>query len=196
MGHSPRTAHRRCRPLRHCSRRTHSSSSPGAAGRCSTLITNVVRSSSSRRRGDGGHRSCRRIPRDPRPGPRDDARLAPPRRRAGLPRSRREGDALQARATAREADLDRCPFVQDGPDLTWFTWTGTRIQRTLAGLGIHLGGFRVEDRGIALSFEKAPREACSTATAVRSTPGPSPKHWPQGSHARSRRSTSHSCLDR
>ena len=65
----------------------------------------------------------------------------------------------QARVAAREAELDRCPFVQDGSDLTWFTWTGTRIQRTLAGLGMHLGGFRVEDRGIALSFEKVPREA-------------------------------------
>ena len=65
----------------------------------------------------------------------------------------------QARATAREADLDRCPFIQDGSDMIWFTWTGTRIQRTLAGLGMHLGGFRVEDRGIALSFEKATRDA-------------------------------------
>lgn len=65
----------------------------------------------------------------------------------------------RARATAREADLDRRPFVQDGPDLTWFTWTGTRIQRTLAGLGMHVGGLRVEDRGIALSFEKATGDA-------------------------------------
>ncbi len=65
----------------------------------------------------------------------------------------------QARVTARQADLDLCPFVQEGSDLTWFTWTGTRIQSTLAGLGMHLGGFRVEDMGIALSFEKASRDA-------------------------------------
>jgi ATP-dependent helicase Lhr and Lhr-like helicase len=64
----------------------------------------------------------------------------------------------QARLTAREADLDRCPFVQEGSDLTWITWTGTRIQRTLAGLGMHRG-LRVGDRGIALSFEKASRDA-------------------------------------
>jgi ATP-dependent helicase Lhr and Lhr-like helicase len=65
----------------------------------------------------------------------------------------------QARASAREAELDRCPFIQDGSDVTWFTWTGTRIQHTLSGLGTHLGGFRLEDRGIALSFEKATTDA-------------------------------------
>ena len=65
----------------------------------------------------------------------------------------------QARATAREAEIDRCPFVQEGADFPWFTWTGTRIQRTLAALGMHVGGLRVADRGIALCFEKTAGDA-------------------------------------
>jgi ATP-dependent Lhr-like helicase len=62
----------------------------------------------------------------------------------------------RARQTARDAGLGRQPFMQDGSDVLWFTWTGTRIHRTLTVIGMHLGGFKVEDeRGIALTFEKA-----------------------------------------
>lgn len=61
----------------------------------------------------------------------------------------------QARATAREARLDRHSLIQEGAYVTWFTWTGTRIQRTLAGIGTLLGGLRVEDEGaISLTFAK------------------------------------------
>ena len=59
-----------------------------------------------------------------------------------------------ARAAAREADLSIRSFLQDGPDTIWFTWTGSRIQRTLAGLGLYLGGLKVQDEGIALRFER------------------------------------------
>ena len=46
-------------------------------------------------------------------------------------------------------------FLQDGPDAVWFTWTGSRIQRTLSGRGEFFGGFKVTDEKVALVFEKA-----------------------------------------
>jgi len=61
---------------------------------------------------------------------------------------------LQSRSTAREANLRQTPFIQDGPHAVWFTWTGTKIQRTLYGLGRYFGGFDVSDEGTALAFEK------------------------------------------
>jgi ATP-dependent Lhr-like helicase len=60
-----------------------------------------------------------------------------------------------ARAEARGADLLRRSFLQDGPGTTWFPWTGSRIQRTLAGLGRYFGGLDVQDEGIALTFNQA-----------------------------------------
>ena len=63
---------------------------------------------------------------------------------------------LQARATAAHSGLLRNPFIQDGPDTIWFTWTGTKIQRTLLGLGVHFGRLKVSDERVALVFEKAP----------------------------------------
>jgi ATP-dependent Lhr-like helicase len=60
----------------------------------------------------------------------------------------------QARATAAQSGLLRIPFIQDGPDTIWFTWTGTKIQRTLLGLGAHFGGLKVIDERVALVFEK------------------------------------------
>ncbi len=61
---------------------------------------------------------------------------------------------LQARATAATRDLLRNSFLQDGPDAIWFTWTGSRIQRTLWGLGNYFGGLKVTDEEVALVFEK------------------------------------------
>jgi ATP-dependent Lhr-like helicase len=63
---------------------------------------------------------------------------------------------LQARATAARSELLQNPFIQDGPDTIWFTWTGTKIQRTLFGLATHFGGLRVSDEAVALVFEKVP----------------------------------------
>ena len=60
-----------------------------------------------------------------------------------------------ARAAAREADLGRRSFLQDGSDTIWFTWTGSRIERTLAGLGCHVGGLDIQDEEIALRFAHA-----------------------------------------
>jgi hypothetical protein len=62
---------------------------------------------------------------------------------------------LQARLTAQESGLLRASFLQDGADALWFTWTGSRIQSTLSGLGEFFGGLKVTDESIALVFEKA-----------------------------------------
>jgi hypothetical protein len=59
-----------------------------------------------------------------------------------------------ARAAAHAADLGRQRFLQDGARTVWFTWTGSRIQRTLAGLGQYVASMDVHDEGIALVFEK------------------------------------------
>jgi ATP-dependent helicase Lhr and Lhr-like helicase len=61
---------------------------------------------------------------------------------------------IQARATAADSGLLRNSFLQDGPDAIWFTWTGSRIQGTLWGLGTFFGGLKVIDEGVALVFEK------------------------------------------
>jgi ATP-dependent helicase Lhr and Lhr-like helicase len=62
----------------------------------------------------------------------------------------------QARATARDSGVLRNPFLQDGLDTIWFTWTGSRIQRTLWALGKLSGISTIHDEDIALVFEKTP----------------------------------------
>ena len=59
----------------------------------------------------------------------------------------------EARTFARESDILRYPFFLNGNDTIWFTWSGTRVNRTLLGLGLH-NELRVSDDGIALTFEK------------------------------------------
>ena len=59
----------------------------------------------------------------------------------------------EARTFAREADILRYPFFRNGNDTIWFTWSGTRVNRTLLGLGLH-SRLHVSDDGIALNFEK------------------------------------------
>jgi len=71
-----------------------------------------------------------------------------------------------ARSAAREADLAHRSFLQDGPDIIWFTWTGSRVQRTLAGLGRYKHGLEVQDEGIALTFEKSSESAVREAYRV------------------------------
>ena len=67
---------------------------------------------------------------------------------------KRQEMLLQARSTAQDSGLLRAAFLQDGPDAIWFTWTGSRIQRTLSALGEFFGGLKVTDENIALVFEK------------------------------------------
>jgi ATP-dependent helicase Lhr and Lhr-like helicase len=62
----------------------------------------------------------------------------------------------QARATARDSGVLRNPFLQDGLDTIWFTWTGSRTQRTLWALGKLSGISTIHDEDIALVFEKIP----------------------------------------
>ena len=54
-------------------------------------------------------------------------------------------------------------FLKDGPDTIWFPWTGSRIQRTLVGLGRLVGGMQVQEEGIALKIEKMTEEAIREA---------------------------------
>lgn len=59
----------------------------------------------------------------------------------------------EARAFAQESDILHRPFFRNGNDTIWFTWCGTRANRTLLGLGLYKE-LDVSDEGIALSFEK------------------------------------------
>jgi ATP-dependent helicase Lhr and Lhr-like helicase len=61
---------------------------------------------------------------------------------------------LHARSTARDSGLLTNAFLQDGLDAIWFTWTGSRIQRTLSTLVGYFGGLTITDESIALVFEK------------------------------------------
>ena len=73
-------------------------------------------------------------------------------------------DMLAAsRATARDVRVLEQPFVSDGNDLVWFTWTGSQINRTLMALGSFVAGLRVTDDGIALTFETISEEAVRDA---------------------------------
>ncbi|MBI4243489.1 MAG: DEAD/DEAH box helicase [Planctomycetes bacterium] len=57
-----------------------------------------------------------------------------------------------ARQTSRDARLDEHVFMQDGKSTLWFTWAGSRINRTLWGLAKYIGEFEVYDEDIALNF--------------------------------------------
>jgi ATP-dependent Lhr-like helicase len=61
-----------------------------------------------------------------------------------------------ARQAAYAAGLDRRTLLVEGRDLFWFTWTGTRIQRTLLTYARHLAGLKVRDEHVALAFEDVP----------------------------------------
>jgi len=68
-----------------------------------------------------------------------------------------------ARRTANATDLGEFCFHKEGATTTWFTWTGSRINRTLMALGSFSGGMNVSDEGIALNFERTSiEEICAT----------------------------------
>jgi ATP-dependent Lhr-like helicase len=62
-------------------------------------------------------------------------------------------------------DFARCSGILDGAIVTdsadtyWFTWTGSRTQRALMGMGRFLGGLDVRDDEIALCFERTSPDA-------------------------------------
>ena len=63
-----------------------------------------------------------------------------------------------ARDFARHTGILDNAIVTDGPDTYWFTWTGSRIHRTLMGMGRFLGGLDIRDEDIALCFERTSPE--------------------------------------
>jgi ATP-dependent Lhr-like helicase len=71
-----------------------------------------------------------------------------------------------ARQAARNANLAHRQFHADGHELYWFTWTGTRIQRTLMAFLRESAKFDVSDGGVALIFDHA--EETQVREAIRS----------------------------
>ncbi len=59
----------------------------------------------------------------------------------------------EARTFARKSEILHNPFFRDDENTIWFTWCGTRANRTLLGLGLYKE-LDVVDDGIALTFEK------------------------------------------
>ena len=69
----------------------------------------------------------------------------------------------ESRALAREIGaLDGGP-IGDGPRVLWFTWAGSRVDRTLLAIATTALGLKARDGGIALVFEHA------TEAAVRAS---------------------------
>ncbi|OPZ86984.1 MAG: putative ATP-dependent helicase Lhr [bacterium ADurb.Bin429] len=59
----------------------------------------------------------------------------------------------EARTFAQESNILQYPFFCDGNETIWFTWSGTRVNRTLLGLGLY-HGLSVRDEGVALAFDR------------------------------------------
>jgi ATP-dependent Lhr-like helicase len=60
-----------------------------------------------------------------------------------------------ARSYARTAGILDGSVIREGDTVYWFTWAGSRTNRTLMGLGRFAAGLNVRDEEIALCFEKA-----------------------------------------
>jgi ATP-dependent Lhr-like helicase len=68
-----------------------------------------------------------------------------------------------ARMTAHDVGLTDRPFVHDGANTIWFTWTGSRINRTMMALATFIAGMKVTDDGVALTFEGTTEDAVREA---------------------------------
>ena len=68
-----------------------------------------------------------------------------------------------ARGFAQQAGILASPIITDGSDTYWFTWTGSRANRTLMAMGKYFGDLDVRDDGVALSFARTPPEAVRDA---------------------------------
>ena len=73
---------------------------------------------------------------------------------------------------AKAVGILEYPIFKNGQDVVWFTWTGSKINRTLVGIGRYHLGLNVRDEGIALAFEKATESDIigSYATCLESCP--------------------------
>ncbi|MFH2001892.1 MAG: DEAD/DEAH box helicase, partial [Planctomycetota bacterium] len=70
------------------------------------------------------------------------------------------GRMLQhAREAARALDLEKSGFIQNGSRLCWFTWAGSRINRTLWVYGSLIAGLKVNEEELGLTFQDATKEA-------------------------------------
>ena len=58
----------------------------------------------------------------------------------------------RARHEAKMVSLSQHQFFHDGKDTLWFTWTSSRINRTLAAFGKYYCKMDIEDEGIGLLF--------------------------------------------
>jgi ATP-dependent helicase Lhr and Lhr-like helicase len=81
---------------------------------------------------------------------------------------------VTARTTARETRLLHSPWFVEGAQTAWFTWTGSRINRTLLAIGRHVANLEAVDEGIALLFTNAdPAQIqAAYAEALRQPPAP------------------------
>ncbi|MNS50167.1 putative ATP-dependent helicase Lhr [compost metagenome] len=76
-----------------------------------------------------------------------------------------------ARRTALDVGIDRNDWIIDGTTVWWFTWASTRVTRTLQLCGNFIGGFQVQDEGVALKFENVTKEKVIAAyKSVRAAP--------------------------
>jgi ATP-dependent Lhr-like helicase len=63
-----------------------------------------------------------------------------------------KGLLQQARREAQIVNLSQHQFFNDGNDTLWFTWTSSKINRTLAALGRFYRQLHLDDEGIGLLF--------------------------------------------
>lgn len=62
---------------------------------------------------------------------------------------------VHAREEARSLDMEGNPFIQSGTRTYWFTWCGSRINRTLWALAHLFGNLKVDDEEVGLVFRNA-----------------------------------------
>lgn len=60
-----------------------------------------------------------------------------------------------ARALAGESGALDGDLIDDGPRVAWFPWLGSRVDRTLRGLGVYVAGMKVRDPALGLTFDGA-----------------------------------------
>ncbi len=60
-----------------------------------------------------------------------------------------------ARTLARASGLLDGGLIGDGPRVAWFTWAGSRVDRTLRGMGEYLAGLKAREAGLGLVFDGA-----------------------------------------
>ena len=78
-----------------------------------------------------------------------------------------------AREVASKTDLKSRALYEEGANHIWFTWTGSKINRTLMGLSRFYSDLNASDEGIALVFEGESKEKIRCALEGLSEQNPS-----------------------